>query len=116
MAGTPANRTPRPSAIVGWVKMASRSQCMQNWRALRAPGAFAHRPNSRRRRLQTFVHLDVAAQVQFDSGALQTDAARIRRASGGDEQVTSLDLSFTGRRAQPNSHLVFRATIDGYTM
>jgi len=38
---------------------------------------------------------------------------RIRCASGGDEQVACVDLSFTGRRAQPYSNLIARATFDG---
>src|SRR6266852_2016823 len=74
-------------------------------RELRAPGAIAHGPNARCRRLQPLVHFDVAACVEFDSRPFEPDSLRVRRSPRRNQQVGAFDRLFS-MTLNGDSHLL----------
>src|SRR3712207_9337588 len=81
-------------------------------RELWAPGALAHCPDAGRGRLQALVDLHIAARAQRYPGDIEADALRVRRATGGHEDVAALDDLLAGGAAQPETHPVTRAALD----
>ncbi len=68
-------------------------------REVRAAGAVAHRPDTRGRRPEPRVDLDMPFFVRLDPRLLQADAVGVRRAAPGNEQVRPLDLAVAGVEA-----------------
>ena len=68
-------------------------------RELWAAGAFPHRPDLGRTRLQPLVDPDIATTVQLDTGHLKPDPGAVRNAPGGDQDIAALDSLLTGGRA-----------------
>jgi hypothetical protein len=75
-------------------------------RELRAAGALAHRPDTRRGCLQLRVDLHVAARVQLDAGDIEPDPISIRCAARSHQEVAALDHALAVMRRDPQPDLL----------
>src|SRR5207244_4357287 len=78
-------------------------------RKLGAAGAFAHRPNIGRARLQLFIDANIAVSVQLDAGFLETDPGSVRNASCADQDIAAVDPLLTGGRAHGEADTLARS-------
>src|SRR5262249_36774749 len=80
---------------------------------VRAAGAFANGPNTRRGGLQPLIDLDVAACVQFDTSVGKPDIGGVRDAPCCGEDVTAFECLIAGGRAQADTDVLAGAAVHG---
>src|SRR5262249_39891876 len=73
---------------------------------------FAERPPGWRARLQTAVHPNVTAAVEFNAGLLKSDAGSIRDTSNRRQNVAAVDVLLAGWGARGKGNLVSRSPTD----
>jgi len=75
-----------------------------NVRKLRAPGAFADRPDIWSGCFQAIIHLQVTELIQLDAGQIQSDSGGIGNTSGRDKDIAGLDCFILSGRPDNNSN------------
>jgi hypothetical protein len=95
-------------AVTGCATRGKRSEVIDesdgHW--ARTSGAFAHRPDAGRGRLEALVDRHVAVRAELYPGEFESDPLRVRRAAGCDEHVRTALLGCPGAapgRAGPPS-------------
>ena len=73
---------------------------------LRTPGALAHRPYTWRGCLETIIHSNVAAVVEFDASLLQSKILRVRDPAGRNKDIGTFEQPLALRTSYPHPDLL----------